>query len=62
MDKQHKTITGEVIRLLQGGSAHADFKKAVNGLPAQLRGVKTHGLPYSIWQLVEHIRIAQARA
>jgi hypothetical protein len=59
MDKQHKTITGEVIRLLQGGSAHGDFKKAVNGLPAQLRGVKTHGLPYSIWQLVEHIRIAQ---
>jgi hypothetical protein len=28
-------------------------------LPADLRGVKPHNLPYSIWQLAEHIRIAQ---
>lgn len=59
MDKQHRTITNEVIKLLQGGGAHADFKKAIASLPVELRGAKAHNLPYSIWQLVEHIRIAQ---
>lgn len=59
MDKQHKTITNEVTKLLQGGSAHAGFEKAIVDLPAELRGIKPQGLPYSIWQLVEHIRIAQ---
>ncbi|MEZ0540407.1 DinB family protein [Fibrella arboris] len=28
-------------------------------MPADLRGVKPDKLPYSIWQLVDHIRIAQ---
>jgi len=49
----------ELINLLQGGGAHATFKEAVKGLPAEMRGVKTDKLPYSIWQIVEHIRIAQ---
>lgn len=49
----------ELIKLLKGGSAHAPFKDAVKGLPAELRGAKTKKLPYTIWQIVEHIRIAQ---
>ena len=32
---------------------------AVADLPAPLRGRKPDGLPYSPWQLLEHIRIAQ---
>ena len=28
-------------------------------LPAKLRGVKPKGTPYTAWQLVEHMRIAQ---
>lgn len=59
MDKQDKTMIDELVKLLQGGGAHASLKKALDGLPANLRGVKAQGLPYSIWQLVEHIRIAQ---
>jgi hypothetical protein len=59
MERNDQPIIDELVKLLQGGNAHAGFKKSVAGLPAELRGVKAHNLPYSIWQLVEHIRIAQ---
>ncbi|MGF7074101.1 DinB family protein [Mucilaginibacter sp. R-33] len=59
MNNEHKVLVNEIVHLLQGGNAHADLKKALGGLPPNLRGVKVDKLPYTIWQLVEHIRIAQ---
>jgi hypothetical protein len=59
MDAHNKELVNELTKLLLGGNAHADLKKALKGLPAELRGAKPDKLPYSIWQLVEHIRIAQ---
>ena len=59
MDDQHKIVINEVVKLLQGGSAHITLKDTLSNLPADLRGIKPDKLPYSIWQLVEHIRIAQ---
>lgn len=59
MNNEHKVLIDEIVHLLQGGNAHADLKKAIDGLPSNLRGVKVDKLPYTIWQLVEHIRIAQ---
>jgi len=58
-NSEHKILIDELLHLLNGGNAHADLTKALSGLPASLRGVKPDKLPYSIWQLVEHIRIAQ---
>jgi hypothetical protein len=46
-------------RLLVWEDAHAGFDSAVKDLPAALRGKVPDGLPYSPWQLVEHIRITQ---
>lgn len=45
--------------LLNGGQAHATFEDAVRDFPEEHRGTVPQGLPYSAWQLVEHIRIAQ---
>ena len=45
--------------LLDGGQAHATFDQAVKNMPAKLQGIVPEGLPYSAWQLLEHIRIAQ---
>jgi hypothetical protein len=45
--------------LLDGKQAHAPFSEAVAGLPADLRGHVPGHLPYSPWQIVEHIRITQ---
>ena len=59
MSTEHKIIVGELVKLLRGGSAHIGLKDALKGLPADARGEKPEKLPYSIWQLVEHIRIAQ---
>jgi hypothetical protein len=59
MNDQHEILIKELIKLLEGGGAHATIKDALDNLPANLRGVKPNNLPYSIWQLAEHIRIAQ---
>lgn len=45
--------------LLDGGQAHATFDQAVKDMPSKLQGVVPQGSPYSAWQLLEHIRIAQ---
>jgi hypothetical protein len=49
----------QLLALLKGGNAHAGFDEVVKDFPAEKRGVKPAGLPYSAWQLLEHIRIAQ---
>ena len=54
-----KEIVKTLEQFLTGGHAHATFEDAVKGLPATLRGEVPDGMPYSIWQLVEHIRITQ---
>lgn len=46
-------------RLLDWEDAHAGFDAAVADIPADLRGKQPAGLPYSAWQLVEHLRRAQ---
>lgn len=59
MSEQHDILIKELIKLLEGGGAHATLEDALEGIPADKLGIKPHGLPYSIWQLAEHIRIAQ---
>lgn len=49
----------ELIALLQGGQAHITFDEAVKNFPADLRGTVPPNLPYSAWQVLEHLRIAQ---
>jgi len=41
-------------------SAHVGFDAAVKGLPTRLRGVVPAAFAHSAWQVVEHIRTAQA--
>ena len=49
----------QLVALLDGGQAHAKFEDAVADFPEELLGVVPEGLPYSAWQILEHIRIAQ---
>ncbi|MBS0032217.1 DinB family protein [Chitinophaga sp. 22321] len=53
------TLVKSLKAMLLKANAHVSFADAVKSLPANLRGVVPPGMPYSIWQLVEHIRIAQ---
>ena len=54
-----RALRRHLVDLLRGGNAHAEFDQAVGGLPAELRGAKPPKLPYSVWRLLEHMRIAQ---
>ncbi|MCF2488907.1 DinB family protein [Dyadobacter sp. CY347] len=58
-NSQRKKLVDELISLIEKGNAHVSFTDSVEGLPPELRTVIPENLPYSIWQLVEHIRIAQ---
>lgn len=52
-------IREHVKRLLDWEDAHITFEAAVADIPRQLRGRQPPGLPYSPWQLVDHMRRAQ---
>ena len=52
-------LRAQLAALLDWHDAHGDFETAVAGLPPALRGRTPAGLPYSPWQLVEHLRITQ---
>src|SRR5947209_3074842 len=57
--KELDSLREHVLNVLKGRGAHADFEDAIADFPADLRGAKTEGIPYSPWELLEHIRIAQ---
>ena len=59
MAKGEEALKKELAKQLRGGNAHAKFEDVTAKLPAELRGKKVKDLPYSIWQLLEHLRIAQ---
>jgi DinB family protein len=46
-------------KLLDWQDAHVGFDRAVDGIPPDLRGQTPEGAPYSPWQLLEHLRLAQ---
>jgi len=56
---QTTTLIDELIFLLKKGNAHVNFNDAVNNVPFEDLGKKPGNLPYSIWQITEHIRITQ---
>ena len=57
---EDRTLRQRIVVMLQGGRAHLTYDKAVARLPEPLRGRRPRGLPYSPWQQIEHLRIAQA--
>jgi hypothetical protein len=59
MTNEHKILIAEITKLLKGGGAHVSFADAIKDLDVDLRGKVPANMPYSVWQLVEHIRIAQ---
>lgn len=59
MNVPHQLLIEELKRFLKGGGAHVGILEVLKDMPVALIAEKPHGLPYSIWQLTEHIRLAQ---
>ena len=45
--------------LIREGHAHVPFEAAFGDVPAEKRGVRPAGLPWSLWELLEHVRTCQ---
>lgn len=56
---QNDPVRAMLARMLDWEDAHVGFEKAVTGLSPALQGQTPTGLPYSPWQLLEHLRITQ---
>jgi hypothetical protein len=56
---QNPELRKQLVALLEGGQAHLTFDDAIKDFPAELRGTVPQNLPYSAWQLLEHLRITQ---
>ncbi|GAB2859122.1 DinB family protein [Hymenobacter ruber] len=60
MDRpDQKGLLAELTSLLTKGNAHATLEDACAGLTPKIWNQRVPDVPYTIWQLVEHIRIAQ---
>ncbi len=59
MDTEINSFKQNLAQLLQKSNAHADLETALDGSDAKSRGIKLPHLPYTIWQLVKHLEIAQ---
>lgn len=57
MHDENTALRTQLVALLQGGQGHATFSEAVADFPADRIGERPKGVPYSAWQLLEHIRI-----
>jgi hypothetical protein len=53
------SLRKHVLYLLREGGAHLSFEDFVGSFPADLCNRKIDGLPYTPWQVLEHMRLAQ---
>jgi uncharacterized damage-inducible protein DinB len=60
MTRNEQALRAQLAEFLDWRNAHADFDQVVKGVPSRKRGVVPKGFAHSVWQLVEHMRIAQA--
>jgi DinB superfamily len=54
-----RALREHLVSLLKGGGAHVHFMDAIDGFPEAKRGAFVEGLRHTVWQLMEHVRIAQ---
>src|SRR5437870_8085441 len=57
--ENEQSLRDHLVSLLRGGNAHLGFDDFIAGFPAERCGQKIEGLPYTAWQVLEHMRIAQ---
>jgi hypothetical protein len=57
--KTESAIVDELVSLLRKGNAHASLDDALDGIPIEKINIRVDNLPYSVWELADHIRISQ---
>jgi uncharacterized damage-inducible protein DinB len=54
-----RRLRRDLLELLEGDSAHVTVERALDGLRAEHRAARPRGEGHTIWELLEHMRIAQ---
>jgi DinB superfamily len=54
-----RALREQLVSLLRGGNAHITLDDFIADFPVELCGKRIEGLPYTAWQVLEHMRIAQ---
>ncbi|HXW54194.1 MAG TPA: DinB family protein [Candidatus Cybelea sp.] len=54
-----RALRDQLRKALGWGEAHLTWKNALAGVPPEARGKRPVGAPHSLWELLEHARIAQ---
>ncbi|HTS71843.1 MAG TPA: DinB family protein [Terriglobia bacterium] len=54
-----KALRQHLLDLLSGGNAHLDFDSVFKNVPTRMRGERPKGAQHSLWEILEHLRIAQ---
>lgn len=52
-------LRSQLTKTLDWQDAHVGFDEVVADIPVHLQGVRPERLPYSLWQLIEHLRFTQ---
>jgi hypothetical protein len=56
---KNDVLKAEIAEVLRTSGAHADFERAIQGFPLEDAGKRPKGVPWSAWQLLEHMRFTQ---
>ena len=54
-----KSLREHMLSLLRGRNAHLSFEDFIKDFPIEKCGEQIENLPYTAWQVLEHMRIAQ---
>ncbi|MCA1557788.1 MAG: DinB family protein [Acidobacteria bacterium] len=54
-----RALREHLLYLLGGGGAHVDFESVTKDFPIEIINRKASHVPYTPWQVLEHLRIAQ---
>src|SRR2546428_14184763 len=57
--KTDAALREQLARILDWRDAHAGFDRAIQDIPVALRGRRPKVLPWSLWELLEHLRLTQ---
>lgn len=54
-----RSLREHLLYVLRGGGAHVDFEAVIADFPVEMVNRRVEHIPYTPWQLLEHMRIAQ---
>ena len=57
-DDRDASLREHVLYVLRGGGAHVQFDEVMKDFPVELINRKVEGVPYTPWQVLEHMRLA----